>query len=104
MDKITAKTPWEPWMGEVPMHLDYFQGSMFEAVEKIAEQYPENTAFTFMGTPTGYPEMIRRIEQCARALKALGIREGARSAERSQWLNDYADKSWALPDGESEVL
>ena len=47
MDKITAKTPWEPWMGEVPMHLDYFQGSMFEAVEKIAERYPENTAFTF---------------------------------------------------------
>ncbi|MBQ9323554.1 MAG: AMP-binding protein, partial [Clostridia bacterium] len=76
MDKITAKTPWEPWMGEVPMHLDYFQGSMFEAVEKIAEQYPENTAFTFMGTPTRYPEMIRQIERCARALKALGIREG----------------------------
>ena len=76
MEKITAKTPWEPWMGEVPMHLDYFQGSMFEAVEKIAEQYPENTAFTFMGTPTRYPEMIRQIEQCARALKALGIREG----------------------------
>ena len=76
MEKITAKTPWEPWMGEVPMHLDYFQGSMFEAVEKIAEQYPENTAFTFMGTPTLYPEMIRQIERCARALKALGIREG----------------------------
>ena len=76
MEKITAKTPWEPWMGEVPMHLDYFQGSMFEAVEKIAEQYPENTAFTFMGTPTRYPEMIRQIERCARALKALGIREG----------------------------
>ncbi len=76
MDKITAKTPWEPWMGEVPMHLDYFQGSMFEAVKKIAEQYPENTAFTFMGTPTLYPEMIRQIERCARALKALGIREG----------------------------
>ena len=76
MAKITAKTPWEPWMGEVPMHLDYFQGSMFEAVEKIAEQYPENTAFTFMGTPTRYPEMIRQIERCARALKALGIREG----------------------------
>ena len=36
MDKITARTPWEPWMGSVPMHLDYFQGTMFEAVEKIA--------------------------------------------------------------------
>ena len=75
MEKITAKTPWEPWMGEVPMHLDYFQGSMFDAVKKIAEQYPQNTAFTFMGRPTLYPDMIREIEQCARALKALGIRE-----------------------------
>ena len=36
MDKITARTPWEPWMGSVPMHLDYFQGTMFEAVEMIA--------------------------------------------------------------------
>ena len=76
MDKITARTPWEPWMGSVPMHLDYFQGTMFEAVEMIARQYPENIAFDFMGTPTGYPEMIREIERCARALKALDIREG----------------------------
>ena len=76
MDKITARTPWEPWMGSVPMHLDYFQGTMFEAVEKIARQYPENIAFDFMGRPTAYPEMIREIERCARALKALDIKEG----------------------------
>ena len=76
MDKITARTPWEPWMGSVPMHLDYFRGTMFEAVEKIARQYPENIAFDFMGTPTSYPDMIREIERCARALKALDIKEG----------------------------
>ena len=78
MEAITAKTPWEPWMGEVPMHLDYFQGSMFEALEKTAEAYPQNIAFDFMGRSTTYPEMIRGIEQCARALKALGVREGER--------------------------
>ena len=76
MEKITAKTPWEPWMGQVPMHLDYFQGSMFEAVEKISRQYPENIAFTFMGRSSLYPELIRETERCARALKALGVREG----------------------------
>ena len=27
--RITAKTPWAPYMGDVPMHLDYFEGSMF---------------------------------------------------------------------------
>lgn len=25
-----VKTPWENYMGDVPMHLDYFQGSMFD--------------------------------------------------------------------------
>ena len=75
METITAKTPWAPFMGEVPMHLDYFEGSMFQAVEKIARQYPENVAFDFMGKSTTYPEMIREIERCARALKAIGVKE-----------------------------
>ena len=76
MEKITAKTPWEPWMGSVPMHLEYFEGSMFDAVAKIAREYPQNIAFDFMGTPTSYPELIAQIERCAKALSALGIREG----------------------------
>ena len=75
METITAKTPWAPFMGEVPMHLDYFEGSMFQAVEKIARQYPENVAFDSMGKSTTYPEMIREIERCARALKAIGVKE-----------------------------
>ena len=33
-----VKTPWEPWMGTVPMHLDYFQGTMAQAVARIAEK------------------------------------------------------------------
>ena len=75
-EAITAKTPWEPWMGEVPMHLDYFQGSMFDAVRIISEKYPDQIAFTFQGTPTRYPDMLREIERCARALRAIGVREG----------------------------
>ena len=47
-EKITAKTPWEKNMGDVPMHLDYFQGSLYEAVERVAEKYPDNVAFDFM--------------------------------------------------------
>ena len=33
MSEITAKTPWKDYMGDVPMHLDYFEGSLYEAVE-----------------------------------------------------------------------
>ncbi|MBE6957870.1 MAG: long-chain fatty acid--CoA ligase [Ruminococcaceae bacterium] len=73
---ITAKTPWKDYLGEVPMHLDYFEGSMFEAVQAIAKKHPKNIAFDFMGKSTGYPELVAQIETCAKALKTLGIREG----------------------------
>ena len=34
----------------------------------------------------------------------IEVAETPRSPERSQWLNDYARKSWSVPDGEAEVL
>ncbi len=76
MTEITAKTPWKDHMGEVPMHLNYFEGSMFEAVEKIAQQYPKAVAFDFMGKPTTYRQLVEKIETCAKALKTIGIRQG----------------------------
>ena len=71
-----VKTPWKDYMGDVPMHLDYFQGSMFEAVERMAELYPNNIAFDFMGKSTTYKKMVQEIEKCAKSLKTLGVRPG----------------------------
>lgn len=75
---ITAKAPWKEHLGDVPFTLDYFQGSMFEAVASIAEKYPDNVAFDFYGKATTYKELIREIETCAKALKTIGVREGDR--------------------------
>ncbi len=72
----TVKTPWKDHMGDVPMHLDYFEGSMFEAVKAIADQYPKNVAFDFMGKSTTYESLVQEIEKCAKALKTIGIRQG----------------------------
>ena len=71
-----VKTPWKDYMGDVPMHLEYFQGTMFEAVESIAHAYPNNIAFTFMGRSTTYRRMVQEVERCAKSLKVLGIRPG----------------------------
>jgi len=73
---ITAKTPWKDYMGDVPMHLDYFEGSMCEMLEQVAQQYPNFVAFDFMGKATTYKELMRDVEICAKALKTIGIREG----------------------------
>ncbi len=75
MEEITAKMPWKGHTEDIPLHLEYFEGSMFDAVKKASDQYPDYTAFTFMGRGTSYREMIREIEKCARALKTIGVRE-----------------------------
>ena len=76
MSTITAKTPWAGHLGGLPLHLDYFEGSMFDAVKKIADQYPDNVAFDFMGSSTTYRRLVQQVEQCAKALKTIGVREG----------------------------
>ena len=71
-----TNAPWLKHYGEVPAHLDYPEGSMFDLVEQAAKTYPDYTAFTFMGKSTSFTEMIRLIHQAARSCAALGIREG----------------------------
>ena len=68
------KTPWEPWMGEVPMHLDYFRGSMVEMVENVAKAHPDVIAYEFMGGHTNYAKLVEQIHACARALRQIGIK------------------------------
>lgn len=76
MNTITAKTPWKDHLGNVPLHLTYFEGSMFQMVEETANKYPDYVAFDFMGKPTTYKKMVEDIETCAKALKTIGVREG----------------------------
>ena len=75
MSAISAKTPWENHMGDIPMHLTYFEGSMFDKVKDVATRYPDYVAFDFMGKSTTYKELVQEIERCARALKTIGVRE-----------------------------
>ncbi|MBQ4167722.1 MAG: AMP-binding protein [Clostridia bacterium] len=72
---VTAKTPWKDHLGELPMHMEYPDCTMFEAVKAIADKYPDNIAFDFMGRSTSYRSLIENIETCAKALKTIGVRE-----------------------------
>ncbi len=78
MSDITARTPWASHMGDLPLLLDYFEGTMFEAVSLVAEKYPEQVALDFMGRSVTYRDLIKNILRCAAALKAMGINEGDR--------------------------
>lgn len=73
-----VKTPWEESSraSDIPMHLDYFGGSMYEAVAASAEKYPNSIAFDFMGRSTKYRDLVKMIVKCARSLRTIGIRPG----------------------------
>ena len=73
-----VKTPWMPFMNGIPAQLDYFEGSMCEAVERIAEKYPNVIAYDFMGSHTNYRRCVEEIYACARALRAAGVKENDR--------------------------
>ncbi len=74
-DRITAKAPWLKNLGDIPAHLDYFQGSMYDMLKSIADKYPNYIAMDFMGRSTTYKQLIDQVERCAKALKIIGIRE-----------------------------
>lgn len=71
-----VKTPWIRNLGDVPATLTYPEGSMADAVERIAQLYPDNVAYDFMGKSTRYRDFLADVDTCARALAALGIAPG----------------------------
>ena len=74
---ITERVPWAKVSESsgIPLHLDYFDCSMFEAIENVAKKYPNAIAFDFMGRSTTFRKMIEQIEKCAKALRTIGVRE-----------------------------
>lgn len=74
----TANAPWLNNYGDVPHTLNYKQGSMWEAVQDIANEYPDYLSYVFMGKKTTYKKFAYDVDTCAKALKSLGIKEGDR--------------------------
>ena len=75
---MNERAPWLRFYCGVPEHLEYPDCTMAELVDRAAKAHPDLTAYTFMGAKTSYAEMMENIRECARGLRALGVREGDR--------------------------
>ena len=73
-----VKTPWFQSAGEVPTTLNYYNGSMIDAVEETAKYYPNFFAYNFFGNKVTYKNFIKEVHEAARALKAFGVSTGNR--------------------------
>lgn len=59
-------------------HLEYPELTMYQMIARIAEAYPEETAYQFYNHNTSYAAFKRRIDRAAKAFYAAGIRENDR--------------------------
>lgn len=77
MSKDTAiKAPWLKAYGPIPHSLDYPKGSMIDFIEDQATSFMEGRAYNFLGVTATYREFFDKIDTCARALVAMGIKKG----------------------------
>ncbi len=74
----TVKIPWDRSRGDLPLTIEYFNGTMYEKIEETAKKHPLNIALDFMGKHITYKYMIDMINLCAKSLRILGIREDDR--------------------------
>lgn len=74
---IVERVPWKKTAksSNIPLKLEYFDGSMYDMVEQISIKYPKLIAFNFMGKSVTYKKLIDEIQRCAKALKVIGVRE-----------------------------
>ena len=73
-----TKAPWLNNYGDVPKTLDYFKGTMWEMVEEAADSRPDHVAYDFMGKSTTYSKFKADVHNCAKALRAIGVKPGDR--------------------------
>ena len=73
-----VKAPWKPFIGDIPFHMEYDHGTIFQAMEKAAMKFPDYIAYEFMGTKVTYRKLLEEVRLCARAYKAIGVRNGDR--------------------------
>ena len=73
---MNVKAPWIDHLDGIPAHLDYFQGSMYDKIAEVSENYPDYIAYDFMGGKVKYKDFISKVDKCARALAGIGVKPG----------------------------
>ena len=57
-------------------HLEYPEKTMFQMVERVAQDSPDAPAYEFYGRQVSYSAFVQRIQRAARAFTAMGIGKG----------------------------
>lgn len=67
------KTPWYKYYDNVKTHLKYPDISIYEMLKQSANKHPEYISYNYFGNKKSYKQFLDKIDECAKALKNLGI-------------------------------
>ena len=73
--KDNKEKPWLKYYDRMPEHLDYYNGSMYDAVFDISLKYPDYPALEYFDKIYTYKELIDHIDNIAVALKQINVVE-----------------------------
>lgn len=60
---------------ELPKNIKFSKGSLYDAIYESYVKYPYNVAIQYYDVKITYKDLIQKINKCAKALKAIGIKE-----------------------------
>ena len=70
------KTPWYKYYDGVKEHLTYPKCSIYKFLETISLKHPNYYSYNYFGNKKTYKEFLKQIDECACALKYVGIKKG----------------------------
>ena len=73
--KRDEEKPWLDWLEDVPEKLDYYTGSLYDAIKESGDKYSKLTAYEYFFKKCTYKDFVKKVDKAAKALKAMGIKE-----------------------------
>ncbi len=77
---MELKAPWIKNYGDIPVNLEYTDGTMWDCFLKSATAVPTFPAIVYMGKEYSYAHVKSAIEKTARSFAAIGVKKGTRVA------------------------
>ena len=72
------KKPWLKFYSDAQKTIDYPRVTLYQALMRTVEQFPERTAYDFLDYEVTYRQFAGQIDSFANALAALGMKKGDR--------------------------
>ena len=72
-DKVKYEKPWHKYYEGQPIHLNYFNGSIYDKLKETAYSYSNLTAYEYFGVEGTFTDFIKKIDKMANALTQFKV-------------------------------